>query len=246
MEYNIIFNPTSVLFKYVLAFHSTILCVLVSAGKSPSTKYFPLCNYFSFLSLPFCRVVLYFTGAMLVAFSFVALSKAQFYSNMAAFASLDTAGKTWWWWCRWASWEYLGQQLRSLATDILSFVVRRPCSALASSAKSATLTFWRILTSWINEYFILRLWNFIHTSSYTITNGLTAGASLSWQAIQQSLIHITSLASMKLVQLFTSFQQTLLNSSHYFGIYCYKGMRLILIEYPLFLCQRIRFHFLKP
>lgn len=182
---------------------------------------------------------------MLLAFSFVALSKAQIYSNMAAFASLDTKSKTWWWWFRWASWEYLGQQLRSLAQDLLFLLVKKPCLALTSSAKSVTSTLWRNGTSWIHENLFVKSMNFIYTSSCTFVNGLTAGATVVWVTMKHTVRYTASMAGTRIAIWSRSLQQVFVKSTRNFGSYCYEGIKWIVVDYPIALFHQMRFHFLQ-
>ncbi len=186
---------------------------------------------------------------MLVAFSFVALSKAQFYSNMAAFATFDTKSKTWWWWWwwfRWASWEYLGQQLRSLAEDMLSLLVKKPCFALTSSAKSVvTSALWRNVTSWIHEYLFMKSLNFIYSSSCSFVNGLTATANVGWVTVIHTVRYTLSMAGTRIGVVSRSLQQAFVKSSRNFGSYCYEGIKFVVIDYPIALFQQIRFLILK-
>jgi hypothetical protein len=198
-----------------------------------------------FIPLPIKNTVLYFSGAVLVAFSFVALSKAQFYSNMAAFATFDTKSKTWWWWFRWASWEYLGQQLRTLVESMLSLLIKKPCFALTSSAKSVTSALWRNVTSWIHEYLLMKPLNFICSSSCIFFNGLTASANVGWVTVIHTVRYTVSMAGTRIGIVSRSLQQEFVKSTRNFGSYCYEGIKLIVIEYPIALFQRIRFLILK-
>ena len=179
--------------------------------------------------------VLYFAGAVLVGFTFVALSKAQFYSNVAAVAgALDFPIVTTGWWS-WASWELLGQELRSKTTHIFSLLVIQPCSVLASSAKSVLQNFFGMLwTSGYNAGSYLKQKN---------TNVLVSGAKFCVQISKQALVGASLATSRMAVALSTGFRRGFFKLLSSCGSYVYRGAKVVAFDFPILLYHKITARF---